>query len=102
MAEMGVYCKAYPVSALAGFEGWQPKLAVEPERLESGEELAYAFIQQDYTVTRGVFLGEDVVFDDITPEWRAFCETTLAFEVPRELLEEPADAFGGENTAPAA
>jgi hypothetical protein len=30
--------------------------------------------------------GEDVLFDRITPAWQTFCETTLDFRIPADLL----------------
>jgi hypothetical protein len=92
MATMGRYCKAYGVEQLKQFAGWQPRLdALAPlENEEDGSEqprttLAdddYLFLQENYVVTDGIFLDEFVVFDQVTPEWKAFCTGTLAFEIP--------------------
>lgn len=92
MATMGRYCKAYAVGQLKAFAGWQPKLdALAPiENDEDGSEQPrttiadddYLFVQENYVVTDGIFLDEHVVFDEVTPEWTAFCTGTLAFEIP--------------------
>jgi hypothetical protein len=39
-------------------------------------------LHQDYTVTDGIFSGENVVYEDLTPEWIEFCKNVLKFEVP--------------------
>lgn len=96
-----LYCKAYPLSSLEQF----PALA---ERVDSsaasgdGQTAGGAkpadedvlFIHQDYTVTKSMWHGEDVVFDGNAPQWREFCETTLGFKVPDDLdlIAPPASA----------
>ncbi len=91
MAVMGRYCKAYSVGALEQYPAWQPK-AVQP-REDDGIPAEIVFIQEDYTVTRGVFLDENVVFDEITPEWKLFCEQVLQFRIPEDLpvVDEPTE-----------
>jgi hypothetical protein len=102
---MGRYCKAYPAEAFRAYPAWTEKvpplhITAEPqtESQNNGEatdqegpaELDYYYLQEDYTVTAGIFLEEDVAFDEATPEWKEFCATTLNFEVPAyEAEEEP-------------
>jgi hypothetical protein len=88
MKRMGRYCKAYEVGKLAEFPGWAEKEGDgsapggegedAPERGERG----FYYLQEDFTVTDGIFLGENVVFDDVTTEWIDFCKGTLDFRVP--------------------
>lgn len=89
--QMGKYCKAYPVAALKQFGGWTDTLEtpVDNSNGEGSEktEIAldgrhYLFLQEDFTVTKNIFLNEDVVFSDVTPEWMSFCKGTLKFEIP--------------------
>ena len=40
------------------------------------------YLQENYMVTDGVFLDENIIFDDVTPEWKDFCTHVLKFEVP--------------------
>jgi hypothetical protein len=110
MSKMGRYCKAYPVERLQDFGGWTGSQQREPEkeeRPESGNGVSgngasgdgasghdaqptendYLFLQENFTVTKGIFLDEDVVFDDITPQWIDFCKNTLNFEVPADVAE---------------
>jgi len=42
----------------------------------------YFYVQDDYTVTASIFLGEKVAFQDVTEEWKEFCRNRLQFEVP--------------------
>ena len=82
------YCKAYPVERFQEFPGWGKKnsstaAAENPTPANNGEEPAkYLYLHQDYTVTDGIFSGENVVYEDLTPEWIEFCKNDLKFEVP--------------------
>jgi len=88
MAKMGNYCKAYPVSRFRAFGGWPD--TSEQVGQESSEN-DYMFLQEDFTVTKGVFMDLDVVFDHITPEWIEFCKTDLQFEIPEFAIADVAD-----------
>ncbi|PYS87925.1 MAG: hypothetical protein DMF64_21850 [Acidobacteria bacterium] len=90
MTHIGKYCKAYEVARLAGFPGWPDKLRLLPPEAAAspGAEPApndYLYLQENFTVTAGIFLGEDVVFDEVTTAWIDFCRTTLKFEVPPDV-----------------
>jgi len=82
------YCKAYLRSELARFPGF-PAEEPAPESAEpaEGEESddGVVFIHDDYTVTKAIWRGEDVVFDAVTDEWRRFCTEELGFAVPTDL-----------------
>src|SRR5215470_6256594 len=90
MATMGSYCKAYPATRLRQFTGWSEKVAplracpadggAEEDNSEQGME--YFYLQENYTVTAGIFLDENIAFSDITPEWKDFCHSQLNFSVP--------------------
>lgn len=75
MSNMGRYLKAYPVELLRQFPGWAQSAREPAER-------PYLYLQENYTITQGIFLDEDVVFDRVTPEWTEFCQRTLEFEIP--------------------
>jgi hypothetical protein len=111
MAIMGRYCKAYAVEQLRKFAGWRERLdALAPiENEEDGTAqprttLAdddYLFLQETFVVTDGIFQDEHVVFDDVTPEWKAFCTGELAFEIPDYVqAEEPPVEVAAEAAAP--
>jgi hypothetical protein len=76
---MGSYCKAYPVAKFREYAGWtEPPSGAAADQ----DNEKYFFIQENLTVTDGIFMDENVVFDRVTPEWEAFCRGQLAFEVP--------------------
>ncbi len=92
MAEMGKYCKAYLAKDFGQFSGWSPNLAnLRQEQDDEGQESAkrtelkdddILYLQENYVVTDGIFKDENIIFDDITDEWKKFCEGTLEFEIP--------------------
>jgi hypothetical protein len=96
MAEMGRYCKAYPVGRFREFGGWKEDLrSLKKEKPQGGAQgeapaetarvLAdedYLYLQENFVVTDGIFIDENIVFDDVTPGWKDFCVNTLKFEVP--------------------
>ena len=94
MASMGKYCKAYPVAALRMFDLWseQSQNARAVPATNGGDQSAiprllndddYLFLQENYVVTDGIFIDENIIFDSVTPEWQQFCEEELGFEVPQ-------------------
>jgi len=75
------YCKAYAVERFNEFPGWG-ETSSAPAAKEGEEPAKYLYLHQDYTVTDGIFMGENVVYQDVTPEWTEFCKNVLKFEVP--------------------
>lgn len=90
MHVMSKYCKAYTVSRLREFESWNEHARTIKQRdALSGAEIERAledkdilFLQEDFTVTGGIFMDEDVVFNCSTPDWTDFCKEKLNFVVP--------------------
>lgn len=94
------YCKAYYLRDLRKFDAWteqdpaaagngdgEKKAAADDEEDEgplTDESIVY--VHQDFTVTRSMFHGEDVVYDEVTPEWKQYCEKELEFAIPEDLL----------------
>lgn len=75
MPEMARYMKAYPVERLREFPEWHG----------TAHELAdrpFLYLQDNYSVTGGIFLDEEVVFNQVTPQWVEFCTSVLQFEIP--------------------
>jgi hypothetical protein len=88
MAEMGRYCKAYHARSFRQYGGWVEnqeglRQTQEGARRELGDE-DVLYLQEDLTVTDGIFKGDHVVFDRVTPEWREFCAGELGFEAPED------------------
>jgi hypothetical protein len=98
MAKMGSYCKAYPLRSLRTFEGWAEKSDNARREKKPGEDgeaprtlgpMDFLYLQENYVVTDGVFIEENVIYDDITPGWIEFCRSTLKFEVPAYAHSKP-------------
>jgi hypothetical protein len=89
------YCKAYYLRDLRQFPDWtENELPGPEEEAQAGEtsdeatplpEDQVVFLHTDLTVTRSMWHNEDVVFDQVTPDWEAFCSRTLKFKVPDDL-----------------
>ena len=100
MARIGKYCKAYYVAKLREFSGWNENQGFIRETAAVSEnadnaagrlnEADFLYLQEDYTVTRGVFADEEFVFTDMTPAWTEFCRNTLNFEPPEHESAMPA------------
>ena len=85
MANMGRYCKAYPITRLREFSGW----------VENGDnarkvkrEIDGVEVEAPRELTDGIFIDEHVVFADVTPEWKEFSRNVLEFDVPVYDAEE--------------
>jgi hypothetical protein len=93
MAQMGKYCKAYPVTRLREFQEWKPntenlradRTQVDGNQGEEPREVqddGYLYLQENYVVTDGIYIDQNIIFDNVTPEWIDFCKQTLKFEAP--------------------
>ena len=40
------------------------------------------YLQENHVVTDGIFKDQNIIFDNVTDEWKAFCHGPLAFEIP--------------------
>ncbi|MGH7998035.1 MAG: hypothetical protein ACREPR_01000 [Brasilonema sp.] len=93
MATMGKYCKAYSLLKLRQFSLWtehaentrKEKKEVDGKEVEVNRELTdddFLYLQENYVVTDGIFKDENIIFDNVTLEWKDFCKNTLLFEIP--------------------
>lgn len=93
MTKMGSYCRAYKIATLRQFPEWNEKAenarkekrqmdGVEVEAPRELTENDFLYVQEDFSVTDGIYMDENIIYDDVTPEWRAFCQDVLKFEVP--------------------
>ena len=109
MATMGKYCKAYSIKKLHEFSGWAERAEnarKEKQKGADGKEVEvtrvltdndYLYLQENYVVTDGIFRDENIIFDQVTPEWIAYCQQVLKFEIPSYAstpIKEPADSKG--------
>jgi hypothetical protein len=109
MPSMGKYCKAYLVSSVREYPNWTEKLQNlrQPERGDA-EPLAsrtalkdddIVYLQENYCVTDDCYKDEYVIFDNVTDEWRRFCEEQMSFSVPDEVAEMSASGATEEPRA---
>lgn len=94
MNTMSPYCKAYPSSRFREFPGWSEAHAPDKGNnptMDGESDTSYYFLHASYVVTKSIFVDEDVVFDAVTPEWKAFCDS-MGFEIP-------VDEFAPEETS---
>jgi hypothetical protein len=91
MTTLGKHCRAYPLSRLREFSGWTEKLQnartikieVDDEIVQAPRDLTdadYVYLQADFTVTDGIFIDENIIFDKVTPEWVEFCRDVLGYQ----------------------
>ena len=99
--EMSNYCAAYEARNFRKFPGWTENAAnvrketkevggkeVEVERQLDDDSILY--LHESYIVTDGIFKDENIIFEDVTDEWKRFCHETLGFEIPvYEPIEIP-------------
>ena len=94
MAKMGLYCKAYPIERFQEFSKWNehakpiPPVNQSDAGSASAEETALRerilFLQENFVVTASIFIDEQIVFDEVTDEWKDFCLNVLEFKVPEQ------------------
>ncbi|HEW98145.1 MAG: hypothetical protein DRR00_25745 [Candidatus Parabeggiatoa sp. nov. 3] len=98
MPEMGKYSKAYLAKRFHEFPAWKPNLqnlrqdktnengADEQRTALNDDDVLY--LQENYVVTDGIIKDENIVFDDVNDEWKAFCEKVLEFDPLAYLVED--------------
>jgi len=90
MTIIGKYSRSFPLSLLRQFPGWTEtaentrtiRKEVDGEIEEVHRELAdtdYVYLHNNYTVTDGIFIDENIIFSDIKPEWIEFCHNVLGY-----------------------
>jgi hypothetical protein len=114
MAEMGNYCKAYLVKDLRAFSQWKENTEnLSPGTVENDgreEEVErnslndddVLYLQENFIVTDGIFKDENIVYDNLSDEWKVFCQDKLGFEIPdyvQEIMESDVGAEVGTSDA---
>lgn len=87
------YAKAYMLRDLRKFSGWREEKINWKETISADEngnsreliDSDVVFLHQDFTVAQLIWPGENVIFNQVTPEWLEFCEQELQFKVPDDL-----------------
>ena len=81
------YCTAYHLGDLRRYSAWTS----DAQELNDDDVV---FLHQDYTVTKSMWSGENVIFSDVTDQWKEFCKNELRFAVPDtlDLIAKPVQA----------
>jgi uncharacterized protein len=85
------YARAYHLSELRQFPAFakgNAHLNINPIDVTdstAASEDPLVFIHQDLSVTRSMWHNEDVLLEDVTPEWQDFCRNVLCFKVPDDF-----------------
>ncbi len=98
MAEKGRYCKAYLLKQMRAFDDWSEKAenarpldkkelekagnGGDPDAPRTLTDDSIVYLQENHVVTDDIYKDENILFDEVTPEWSRFCEEDLAFEIP--------------------
>jgi ankyrin repeat protein len=99
------YCKAYYIKDLRPYSDWKEGEINWKDNNSNGasndvgkntqtfHEDDLVFLHQDYSVTRSMWYNENVIFNQVTPEWKEFCANVLEFKAPDDLdLITPAES----------
>jgi hypothetical protein len=91
MPKTGRYCKAYHLSRLRRYRGWIENMGgIDEASSDSRAHRSYddqltdmdiVYLHDNFAVTRGVFIDENIVFENNSPEWITFCTSTLGFQL---------------------
>ncbi len=94
--EMSDYCKAYLLKDLRAYPGWseKPENARKEKKDVDGKEVeiqlglddeSIVYVHDSYIVTHDIYKNENLLFDNVTDEWKAFLHDLpepLRFEIP--------------------
>jgi ankyrin repeat protein len=81
------YSSAFYLKDLRRYSAWNENQVNGTDSKEkhqlTGDDVV--FVHEDYSVTRSIWANEDVVFDQVTEQWKNFCNSELKFAVPDDL-----------------
>jgi hypothetical protein len=108
MPEIGPYCKAYPAGLLRKYSHWtensanvrKEQMVVDGKFVETGRILTdddVLYLQESYVVTDGIFLNENIIYDQVNEEWQEYCKSVLNFRIPSMEKSASAEAPEGES-----
>jgi hypothetical protein len=87
------YCKAYYLRDLRQFSDWSESKINWKKNGSTGTDEAtdesitfmddqVVFLHTDFTVTESMWCNENVIFNEVTDDWKNFCSETLKFKIP--------------------
>ncbi len=90
---MRLYCKAYRLGDLWKFPGWTEAVGGRDAGM-SDEDIV--FVWADFSVSKTAVGTLDMLYEQPSDQWKAFCRDVLQFEVPEDLRPEyEATSSGG-------
>jgi len=95
---MSTYCKAYSLARLRQYPNWKElsENTRKEKNADNGQDVAvprklsendYLYLHDNFVVTDGIFEDQNIIFNDITPEWEQFCKDVLQFKIPDYRLK---------------
>ncbi len=89
------FCKAYLVKEFKKYPGWkintnnlrkisQMKNGREEKVPRPISDNDILYLHDNWVVTDGIWPDEYIVFQEITSEWKKFCQEVLKFRVPSQ------------------
>jgi hypothetical protein len=96
---MGAYCKAYYLRDMRKYTGWKENIRnVREEKKEvDGKEIkekrilrddSIVYLQENLVVTDDVYKEENILFEEVSPEWEEYCKNELNFMIPDYALPD--------------
>ena len=86
------YCKAVVLKQARQYPAWSESRInwkeLQDDDRPASDTLAeddVVFIHRDLTVTQSMWPGENVIFNQVTPEWEKYCRDALQFNPPDDL-----------------
>jgi ankyrin repeat protein len=84
------YCISLHLKDLRQFPNWKENTVAEKSS-ENGSadqslsDSSIVYLHENFVVTKSIWQEENVIFNDVTREWKHFCITVLKFRVPDDL-----------------
>lgn len=84
------YCISLYLKNLRQFPNWKEN-TVAANSSENGSadqtlsDSSIVYLHENFVVTKSIWQEENVIFNDVTREWKHFCLTVLKFRVPDDL-----------------
>lgn len=88
------YCKAVVLKQARQYPSWSEsrinwKQSQDDERPEGAADALteddVVFLHRDLSVTQSMWPGENVIFNQVTPDWEKYCREALKFNPPDDL-----------------
>lgn len=83
------YCMAVHLKDLREFPNWKENNVAANTNangdVETLTDSSIVYLHESFVVAKSIWQEENVIFNDVTREWKHFCTTVLKFRVPDDL-----------------